>query len=200
MPYGLLPYMVKKPAPVVGQPSDLSCVNQVLAMLYHRRPAVVEANKAHYAGLTRHALDGCRFLRTAPDRFFTKYMFTGRGYCLHHLLMQEVGRGNVDDLNVRVSDDLMPVGRRLGEPQRTSGLLRPVRNIVGANHQPRPDAAVVETVVHQPIRAAMSRAHPTHADNAYPDLLSHLYLACLTSLRFGQVKPAPAAERGQRKL
>ena len=148
-------------------------------MLHHRRPAVVEADKAHHTRLTRQLLDVSGLPRAASDRLFAKDMLPGRGDGLHHLLVQKVWRGDVDDMHMGVCDDLMPVGRRLGEAQRSSRFLRPVRHVVGADHKARPDAAVVETVVHQPVRTAVSRTHPAHANYANANLLGHAFFACL---------------------
>ena len=96
-------------------------------------------------------------------------MFARGSRGLHHFQMQKIRRGDDDDLHLRVIDHPPPVGGGLGETQLLLGFRRPMRHVVGADHQPRPHACIVETVVHHPIGTAMHRSHPAHSDYTNAD-------------------------------
>ncbi|MNV99437.1 hypothetical protein D3C71_1948000 [compost metagenome] len=55
--------------------------------------------------------------------------------CQRHFLVQEVRRGDVDDVDVRVGQQFAPVGRRLAKAEALPGVFGALGGHIGDRHQ-----------------------------------------------------------------
>lgn len=103
-------------------------------ILHHGGPTVIKAHPGEHTGLACDRFTLRRLFRPAPDRFFTKDVFTGFGRGFDHFHMQKVGRGDVDHLYVGIGNDFVPVFRVVKKTERIDCPLRGL-DFVGTDQQ-----------------------------------------------------------------
>jgi hypothetical protein len=157
----------------VSQSAQPPFADQLPRVLHQRRPSVVVSDERKDASLSGQTLNLSRLLRILSHRFFAKDVLAGRGRCAHDFKMHVVRRSYIYDLNVRVSDYLLPAGGVPLEAESFLSLFGTRFNVVGANNQSGPNTTVVETISRLEVSTAVYRSHPAHPDDPDPDNLRH---------------------------
>src|SRR5215469_3514610 len=183
---GITRIAVKKATMIVSQSPQSPLSDKLPGVLDEWRPAIVVADKRQHPSLASSSgtLDG--FLGIPSDWFLTQDVFPRLGRGPVNLQVHPIGRSHVDDLNCRVGDHLMPIGRGALKTKTLLGCLYARLHCIGAGNQSWDNPAFMKTVWYGAIRAAMYLAHPAHANHPDTDGTCHghpsiLLLAPLTA-------------------
>ena len=133
---------------------------------HHGRPTIIETDEIEHASFLRRAGDGGRLCWEAADWFLAIDMLASRGRRFDDFKVQEIRRGDIDDIDGWVIDDGVPICMRMGETVAVGGGLRSLGQGIGTSDQFGSCWRVRETVWHEAVGAAMHLAHPAHADHA----------------------------------
>src|ERR1700739_2453063 len=169
--------------------SKSSPLEQLPRVLHHGCPTIVESNKAENSGPSRDAFDfGC-LCRILTDGFFTEDVLARIRGCAGQFQMPMVRSGDVDDLYLRVTNHLLQVR---GVAFKAETLLRRLRarfDFIGANDEPRPDAAVRESIGSLKIGAAVCRSPPASSNHSSSHDLCHAEPCPLTLTQLIESNP-----------
>src|SRR4029450_13338327 len=91
-----------------GGPAAPPLADEPAGVLAERRPAVVVAAARDHAGTPGGRLDGRGRLRVDADWFLARDVLAGRRGRFDELAVQGVRRGDIDDVDVVTSDQLVP--------------------------------------------------------------------------------------------
>jgi hypothetical protein len=106
----------------------------------------------------------------------------GVACCSNHFEVKAVGSIDIYHFDLRVADDLPPVGSEMLKTNATLRFLCAGRDIISADNQSRTDFALVKAVVDLPVGTAVDQSHPAHADHADAnDAFQVSYLVCKPS-------------------
>ena len=118
-------------APVVRELTQAIGLQQLTEVQHERSPAVVVAHAGDDPGLPRRRRDAHRLLRRAADGLLAEHVLARFGGRHAQLLVEHVGRGDDDDVDLVVVDDTPPVVGRPFEPEGAR-LVPAGRHVVGA--------------------------------------------------------------------
>src|SRR5467141_2943347 len=164
---------VQEAAVIVRELSQLALADELARVLDERRPAVVVADERDGSGLPRGrvALEG--LLRLASHRLLAEDVLSRLERGAVDLEVHAVWSGDVHHLHFGIGDHLPPIG---GGPLEPEALLRgsgALFHRVAADHQLRHEAAPGEPIRDGSVGPAVDLAHPSHADDADAECLSH---------------------------
>ena len=160
---------------------------------------VVEAHQRRDAGGLHRIEHGLGLGGTVGERLLAIDVLAGLGRGDGDLGMRVVGRGDVDDVDVRVGHELAPVGGPAAEPQLRRLCLGHVGAHVGYHLEHRHGGLGPEHHDRILERRAVGRAHPAGADHPDPDL-AHRRLPWISiePVRPARGRPWPTARWASR--
>src|SRR6266487_859580 len=164
---------VEKATVVVGQPSQFACGDELSRILNDRRPAIVVADEGEYSSLVGDGGTLYSFLRVLSNRFLTQDGFPGPGCFADDFQVHTVGGSYVDDLNLPVGDDRVPVGCVALEAKALLGSLRASFYLVGTDDEPGKQSTLKKSIWNGSIGATVNFAHPTHPDHTNTNCTCH---------------------------
>src|ERR1700741_2299552 len=163
----------QKPRAEMSDASEFSRLDQLPRVLHHGSPPIVESNKAENLGLSRDAFNFRCLCWIFTDGLFTEYVLACIRGRAGQFQMPMVRSGDVDDLNLRIANHVLPSRGVAFEAETLLGILRARLDFIGANDEPRRHTAVRKSLGALPIGAAMRRSHPARSNDSYSDDLRH---------------------------
>ena len=136
--------------------------------LQDRVPEVVVADLRHDLGRFGRFHHVARRRRVRRDRLLAMDMLAGGDGGQRHLTMDDVRRGDRDDLDLGILDEAPPIGTPAGKAQLAGGPFRCRPVDVGHTLQNRAQAAGKDAG-DRPVGERMSLAHEAGADDPDPD-------------------------------
>ena len=152
-------------AAVVGDLTKLAFGDQVLQVLHQRREPIVVANAGHYPSVASCLLDTHGLIGAAAYWLLTKDRLASIGRGDTNLLVQHVGSGARDDIDVVALHDLAPVRNGLFESEIVDGGVAPLFGVIGAHGEYWVVVTIAKQMRDARIATTMGLAHPAQADH-----------------------------------
>ena len=147
--------VAQEEAAVVRDLPQLASRDEVAGVLDDRRVPVVEPHRRADAGGRSGRGDLSGLGRKPPQGLLAPEVLAGLGGGDRHLAMHEVRRGDADGIDLRVLEDLPPVGGRRRVPELLLRLARAIRALIRDDDQLGFDAEVRVVVQHALVRGQL---------------------------------------------
>src|SRR5579863_1292083 len=170
---GVAAVIDEEPPPVMRERTELAALDQLSGVLDNRRPAIVVSYPVQGTGLARQAGNLRRLAAVAPNRLFAEDVLACLSRQTDHFQVQMIGGRYIHDVDVRMRDDLLPIGRELLETEPLLRFTGASLDFVGTDDQPRANAALMKPVGNRAVGAAVDQPHPSHSNDADTDFFSH---------------------------
>jgi hypothetical protein len=151
--------------------------DELFGVLQHRDVTIHKADHALHPGLFDGFRDVVGLSRDPPARLLKPDVLARPSGGDGDLAVEVVGRGDADGLDLRVLDDLSPVGGPVPVSESLDTIPGPLLDHVRRYHQPRLERAPGVVVEQAAVASGMHLAHPPQADQSYADLPSHVLLS-----------------------
>jgi hypothetical protein len=108
-------------------------------------------------------------------------MLSGCGRGSHNLEVYVIRRCDIDNLNLRVGNHILPASCVTFETKPLLGFPGPLLNVIRTDNELCLEATIVEAIGSRKIRPAVYCSHPTHPDHTHAnDLLQFLNSSMVT--------------------
>jgi hypothetical protein len=117
-------------------------------------------------------------------------MLSGCGRGSHNLEVHVIRRCDIDNLNLRVGNHILPASCVTFETKPLLGFPGPLLNVIRTDHELCLEATIVEAIGSRKIRPAVYCSHPTHPNHTHAnDLLQFLNSSMVTMSLADAVSP-----------
>ncbi len=163
----------EKTAPIMGQSTETSLLDELLGVLHKGHPPIVEPGPTDDTGIAGGLLDRSRSLGVDPHGLLAEHGLARRRNRFDDLAVEGGRCGDVDDIDIGTRDEVPPVDGADADSEPRGGEIESLDGGVGDHRDLGCELDVGEVGREGPVGANMCLTHPSETHYTDPDPTGH---------------------------